>query len=674
MIARQRETKSSPPRREPEALPGGPAMHPVLQLQQEAGNQAVAEWLRAGAIRAKLAISSPDDPDEKEADRVAENIMRSSEDHVSAGAPCPCMLSGREMCEECRQKQGVVQRRASRGGRFSAVPANIDVIRNSSGQPLESSSRQFFEPAFGQGLGHIRIHTGTEAAASARSIDALAYTAGNHIVFGAGHYAPDSSVGRRLLAHELTHTLQQQRGRAFIQRQAAPDGGAPNPLPVPGGPQEVIRNVYGIPLVDDDATIRIQLLNLLASGGRERLSGFVAALKEDYETDEMAGERPAAGVPENSGELEAYDTQKAKERKVLDKVLAIVKELEDFLVNFEAEARDVASKALDDSEKHVLAEAVRYGVTNLHEEVSWLGDLSIAGDVADNASTRGIAIAAQGLLDRKRKASKAMEDYKDYASGAPAILELAADRLHDYETQARVAEMRDAITRTQRDLDVYRFQVQNKFPLLAALSSDEDFHESDLEDLARGDKGANSDATKVIVDQVVEKLVNIQKVREELKPGGDVNIWRVPKLVESTRLELDAAPGTLKGLMVDEKVKSEQPSELTGILIGILQLGLVLLAPVTEGLSLIPAAALSVGTAYEHFKEYETGKALHGTDFGAAALSAEDPSLFGSPLTSSALVSMSRRPAAPLCGSSVNSLRQPRPCVARQPRKMRREH
>src|SRR5215510_12039943 len=75
--------------------PEASTLHPTLQLLQHVGNQAVQQLLRAGAIRAKLAISNPGDPDEREADEVADRVMRSPDSHASA-APCPCMLSGGE--------------------------------------------------------------------------------------------------------------------------------------------------------------------------------------------------------------------------------------------------------------------------------------------------------------------------------------------------------------------------------------------------------------------------------------------------------------------------------------------------------------------------------------------------------------------------------------------------
>jgi hypothetical protein len=79
----------------------------------------------------------------------------------------------------------------------------------SPGQPLSASTRAFFEPRFGTDLSHVRVHTDGAAQQSARDINALAYTVGSHVVFGAERYAPSSTEGRRLLAHELTHVSQQ---------------------------------------------------------------------------------------------------------------------------------------------------------------------------------------------------------------------------------------------------------------------------------------------------------------------------------------------------------------------------------------------------------------------------------------------------------------------------------
>jgi Domain of unknown function (DUF4157) len=184
--------------------------NPVLQLQQQAGNLAVQEFLRAGVIRAKLAISNPDDPEEQEADEVADHVMRSHAGD-SVAAPCTCS-SGEEMCEECRQKQQMISRKGSANGDSPRSTHAVEQILRSPGMPLDRVTRSFFEPRFGQDFSDVRIHADTEAASSAHSINALAYAFGKHLVFGSGQFAPHSDRGRHLLAHELTHVAWQKPG------------------------------------------------------------------------------------------------------------------------------------------------------------------------------------------------------------------------------------------------------------------------------------------------------------------------------------------------------------------------------------------------------------------------------------------------------------------------------
>ena len=102
-----------------------------------------------------------------------------------------------------------------------ARSAVLDVLV-SSGRPLEAGPRAVMEERLGHDFSDVRVHTGAQADESARSINALAFTVGSDIVFGSGHYTPDTLDGQRVLAHELTHVVQQKAGPV--------DG-----TPVPGG-------------------------------------------------------------------------------------------------------------------------------------------------------------------------------------------------------------------------------------------------------------------------------------------------------------------------------------------------------------------------------------------------------------------------------------------------------
>lgn len=99
------------------------------------------------------------------------------------------------------------------------VSATVTAATAAGGTPLPPAVRHFFEPRFGADFGDVRVHTGAAATVSARSLDARAYTLGRDIVFSAGEYAPDTHAGRRLIAHELAHTLQQSgTARPTVQR------------------------------------------------------------------------------------------------------------------------------------------------------------------------------------------------------------------------------------------------------------------------------------------------------------------------------------------------------------------------------------------------------------------------------------------------------------------------
>jgi peptidoglycan hydrolase-like protein with peptidoglycan-binding domain len=101
-----------------------------------------------------------------------------------------------------------------------AIESDIDAMRGG-GAPLDPTTRAFMEPRFGHDFSRVRVHTDARAATVARSLDALAFTVGDDIAFAPGQYRPGSDEGRALLAHELTHTIQQTGGAARVQRQDA---------------------------------------------------------------------------------------------------------------------------------------------------------------------------------------------------------------------------------------------------------------------------------------------------------------------------------------------------------------------------------------------------------------------------------------------------------------------
>src|SRR5262245_10708731 len=193
--------------------------HPLLRLQRAVGNRSVQRALRSEVAQTRLAVNEPGDLFEQEADRMAEQVMTS---------PAPFT--------------------SHRGG---ALLSSRGEGGHGGGQALPPSVRPLMESRFGVDFGGVRVHTDDEAAQMNRTLQAQAFTVGRHVYFGAGHFRPQSTDGRRLLAHELAHTVQQSstqfaRSGVFIQRQPANSQSAPaitarTIFPFPQGSRVALR-------------------------------------------------------------------------------------------------------------------------------------------------------------------------------------------------------------------------------------------------------------------------------------------------------------------------------------------------------------------------------------------------------------------------------------------------
>lgn len=170
----------------------------------------------------RLFVNSPGDIHEQEADRIAGQVMA-----TPAGSPRLQRFS------------------MPSGGRMDAAPASVEQVLAGPGSPLEPGLREDMEQRFGHDFSRVMVHSGGAAEQSARDVGASAYTAGNHMVFGKGSYAPSTSGGRRLIAHELTHVLQQRGMNApRLMRQPAPQ--APQQAPVQPGTADDRREMAEI--------------------------------------------------------------------------------------------------------------------------------------------------------------------------------------------------------------------------------------------------------------------------------------------------------------------------------------------------------------------------------------------------------------------------------------------
>jgi hypothetical protein len=209
--------------RRPARVPGGAAG--LIALQRKIGNKAMG---RLVAPEAPLKVDN-DDALEREADRAADEVLATPEP-VGALSAAPVQI-GRKCaaCEDEDEKKRIQRKPDSAAAPATDAAASVHHALSAPGRPLDRATRAYFEPRFGRDLSGVRIHADADADASAREIDAEAYAAGERVVFARGRYDPQSEAGRRLLAHELAHVVQQTGGRdqATVRRQ--PKGRAKAP-------------------------------------------------------------------------------------------------------------------------------------------------------------------------------------------------------------------------------------------------------------------------------------------------------------------------------------------------------------------------------------------------------------------------------------------------------------
>lgn len=187
-------------------------------------------------IQTKLKINSPNDKYEQEADKVAEQVMRMPEPNIQR----KCTSCGKEeeetiqrkplvsqisplvqrTCADCEEEALQTKSKGNSGRMASSTLTQQIQSSRGNGQAIDSNTQTFMATRFGHDFSGVRIHSGTQAAQMNKEINARAFTIGKDIYFNRNEYQPSSSTGKRLLAHELTHVVQQGEGNtnSAIQR------------------------------------------------------------------------------------------------------------------------------------------------------------------------------------------------------------------------------------------------------------------------------------------------------------------------------------------------------------------------------------------------------------------------------------------------------------------------
>jgi len=243
------DLQRSPSRHAPRG--GCATIAPIKRLQRTVGNRVLNSLLRSRTIQPKLNVSHPDDASEHEADRVADQVMRMPD--LMSGQVCsgcdeklqrqprltlsraPAQIS--RACSKCEEKlpeelkEGSAVQAKSESDNPPTPSSSLESYlssRHGAGQRLPDSTLAYFEPRFGRDFSDVRVHTDSRANQAASEINARAFTAGSDVFFASGQYQPGSQFGNHLLAHELSHVVQQAsaiqtvNAAPGLQRQAGP--------------------------------------------------------------------------------------------------------------------------------------------------------------------------------------------------------------------------------------------------------------------------------------------------------------------------------------------------------------------------------------------------------------------------------------------------------------------
>jgi hypothetical protein len=330
---------------------------------------------------------------------------------------------------------------------------------------------------------------------------------------------------------------------------------------------------------------------------------------------------PSAGVAADQENLD-------KVKKALDELEPVITKLEQdydaLLLDFEAAAREALITIADDSQKRTEAEAFRYGLTSKDIEVTQEDSSGSHTskktdyDMTEGSQAKaGIAEAAKQLLKRKAE-MKPLEE---------KVAQLKMSYNLSGEASGGLAEKPEGYDEAIKELDGENLryealitQLAGEYPAIDAIARN---NPGGLEAIANG---TAKDAAMVIGPQIKDRLAKVERVRK----GKDaIDVFKVPKVVAMTKARQRIAPDSWQDDLVDKKAHPEHdPDELLDAALAVVNLALIMLAPLTGGASLIVAAGVSTGVAAQHMQQYMLEDAMAGSDLDKAkALSQTEPSL-----------------------------------------------
>jgi hypothetical protein len=594
-------------------------------------------------------------------------------------------------CEECRTKEEgsaispaespeestrPIQRQPDTSSSITGAESNArDLIPSSAGGlPIDAAARATLEKYYATDLSDVRVHTDSEDARSAESIDAQAYTTGREVYFGRGMYAPSSAAGQKLLAHEVAHVIQQSAGKqpslAAKTTLGVKIGAVDDPLEAEAE-RAAEKFASGAEHADLDEDVRKRHQSLIQrfvqrapdEPKRELPPGTYSLqvglwtfttdqVQLHYELMKVVAERGLTGLDdalwytrmvhnpdlcdplvEQSEACKQWITSKYKVRDYMEvEVPNFRKWCEKELEYFEGELRENLKKILAQNRKDTLAEMARYGITVTEEEIEVdciISDygaycppnrtVTTYGMQTQSEESLGLADAAQILLDRANAINTKKNEQKSH------LIRVCEGHACWREPDELYASYGPIIQQMEAEYKRIRKPLENKYPALAPFADKVDNPEG-LATLANKDPSNANAKARLVGAKLKETLLNIKKVEDE---GGDLNVWRLDKLVEVTKVTTGFKDHAARNGLVDWKFKDEKPGPLSSLLLLALNILALVFAAPTGGLSLALAAGVNAAVAVVHIRDYLLDQALAGSGLGAAkSLCENEPSLF----------------------------------------------
>jgi hypothetical protein len=626
--------------------------HPILRMQRAAGNYSVGGLLERSqepSLGPPIRIGSPDAPEEREADRIADLLTAPEEPAMPVCAAC---AAGGEPCEACGGGDGGgVLRRQVAGGASAAAsggemvaPASVHRVLSEPGEPLPSRARSGYERFFGVDLSDVRVHTDDQANQAAEAIHAHAFTYGNSIFFAHGQFDPIGTAGRELLAHELTHTLQRSGADDHIRRDgptpapapapAIPPAGLATPIGPPVPPKGYTSELFGVTLSENRDQVKAAMRDEVVRKGIRGPDTYLAQVEgygsnatieasRKFQKDAKSPGGVSGGVPETDEEIASREQVRDVLLPVLrGAVLEVNKESQDFLVNFENVLRDNAIATLDANKLRAEAEKKRYGIETHTQVVNMRrgGAATITTySMMDGTSPAvdGLKASASVLLARRQKITEQEKRVEQEASQVDSVFETP-----EWEKQHKtLLEMQESYSQLLEYVSI-RHPVLDR---LGDLKRDPD----GLAQVAQG-KGPLAVGTAVGA-QLDETLTQIESSRAAVKNGG-ANLWRMKELVGLAVAQTGTESLPFNQRLFEDRFDAEQKhvidDVIESVLVLLLNLAAVALAAPTGGASLVPAFGMNAALAAIHTQDYLRERALSGSSMvRAQSLSQEEPSL-----------------------------------------------